>query len=130
MSQGRAASVLIVEDHVLLARAFARVLEREAFDVHVASNVDDGLVQADAYHPDVVIVDFRMARSNGFDFMTRLRERQAHQRTGLVMVTGSTLDESTQSGLKALGAEVRSKPISLEDFVAVVRASLDGRQSA
>ena len=126
MPEGRAVSVLIVEDHALLARAFAQVLEREAYDVHIASDPEDGLRQADAYHPDVVVADFRMPHGNGLDFMACLRARQAHRRTGLVMVTGSSLDEATQSNLEALGAQVRSKPISLEDFVAVVRASVDG----
>ena len=123
-------SALIVEDHHPLARGFACALQREQYDVHVASGSEDGLQQADAYHPDVVIVDFVMPHGNGLDFLTRLRERTGHQRTGLVMVTGQSLNEETQSDLRALGARLRSKPISLEDFVAVVRASVDGRGTA
>jgi DNA-binding response OmpR family regulator len=130
MSHGRPLSVLIVEDHAYLARGFARALEREAYEVFLASDSEDGLVQADAHQPDVVIADFRLPHGNGLDFMTRLRERAGLQRTGLVMVTGLPLDEDTQSDLRALGAHLRSKPISLEDFVAVVRDSLNGRAHA
>ena len=50
-------SALIVEDHHPLARGFACALQREQYDVHVASGSEDGLQQADAYHPDVVIVE-------------------------------------------------------------------------
>jgi sigma-B regulation protein RsbU (phosphoserine phosphatase) len=127
MSQGRAHSVLIVEDYECLASGYARALELEAYEVFLASDPEDGLRQADAHQPDVIITDFRMPHGNGFDFMTRLRARTALRRTGLVMVTGLSLDEDTRSGLEALGAYLRSKPITLEDFVAVVRACIDGR---
>jgi DNA-binding response OmpR family regulator len=127
MTQERAPSVLIVEDYVCLARGYARALELEAYEVFLASDPDEGLRQADAHQPDVIITDFRMPRGNGFDFMTRLRERTALRRTGLVMVTGQLLDEDTRCGLNALGAHLRLKPISLEDFVAAVRACVDGR---
>ncbi len=127
MSQEHMLSVLIVEDHDCLARGFARALELEAYEVFLASDPEEGLRQADAHQPDVIISDFRMPRGNGFDFMTRLRERSAFRRTGLVMVTGQSLDEPTRTGLEALGAHLRAKPISLEDFVAVVRACVDGR---
>jgi DNA-binding response OmpR family regulator len=127
MPYERPLSVLIVEDYDCLARGYARALELEEYEVFLASDPDDGLRQADAHQPDVVITDFRMPRGNGFDFMTRLRERTALRRTGLVMVTGLPLDDDMRSGLKALGAHLRSKPITLEDFVAVVRACIDDR---
>jgi DNA-binding response OmpR family regulator len=122
-----ALSVLIVEDYDCLARGYARALELEAYEVFRASDPEEGLRQADAHQPDVIVTDFRMPRGNGFDFMTRLRERTALRRTGLVMVTGQTLDEDTRSGLNALGAHLRLKPISLEDFVAAVRTCVDCR---
>jgi CheY-like chemotaxis protein len=54
---------------------------------------------------------------NGIGFLYRLRNWEEHRHTPVAIVTGAVVDDSTQAELSELGAELRFKPIWLEDVV-------------
>jgi CheY-like chemotaxis protein len=75
--------------------------------------------------PDAIIVDFRMPGMDGLEFLRRVRARDETRSTPVVIVTGDYfLDNTLPSQLRELGAEVRFKPLWLEDLVTLVRGLL------
>jgi CheY-like chemotaxis protein len=54
---------------------------------------------------------------NGLGFLYRLRTSDEHRKTPVAIVTGAVVDDSMQAELNELGAELRFKPIWLEDVV-------------
>jgi DNA-binding response OmpR family regulator len=119
------ATVLVVDDDVILARAFARALTGAGYRVQTAHNAEEALRALPSAPPDAIIVDFRMPLINGIGFLYRLREQQAHHRTPVMVITGDALlSDEIRSELRELGAELRLKPVGLEDLLAATRQLL------
>jgi DNA-binding response OmpR family regulator len=118
-------TVLVVDDHVSLAQAFAMALEGAGYVVQTAHTAEDGLRLARSGHPAAVVVDLKMPFVNGAGFLYRLRECPEHTQTPVMVVTGAAVDEEMRADLAELGAVLRFKPIGIRQLCAEVGALLD-----
>jgi two-component system response regulator PrrA len=124
-SQTAAASILIVDDDEGVTTTFARMLRLEGYQVQTASTAEIGLSQAERSRPDAIILDLRMPLVDGLGFLRRLRAFDDQRLTPVAIVTGDYfLDDSVSNELKELGAELRFKPMWLEDLVGLARTLL------
>jgi len=119
-----AQTILVIDDHVSLALAFALVLEREGYVVHTAHTAEDGLRLAHSEHPAAIILDLRMPFINGTGFLYRLRASPRHRDTPVMVVTGAAVNEETRAELTDLRAVVRFKPLGMTELLTAVRALL------
>ena len=118
-------NLLIVDDDEATTQAFARMLILEGHHVTTANNAEDGLREAEGRQLDAIILDLRMPLINGLGFLYRLRSRERHRSTPVVVVTGDyCLNDEMTEELHALGAEVRYKPLWLDDLADLARALL------
>ena len=117
-----AASILIVDDDEGVTQTFARMLRLEGFLVSTAFDAEGGLQVAARARPNAIILDLRMPLVDGLGFLRRLRQHEAHRETPVAIVTGDYfLDEAVADELRQLGAELRFKPMWLEDLVGLAR---------
>jgi DNA-binding response OmpR family regulator len=115
-------SILIVDDDEGVTQTFARMLRLEGYQVKTAITAESGLLVAAESHPDAIILDLRMPLVDGLGFLRRLREIDAQRTTPVAIVTGDYfLDDAVADELRALGAELRFKPLWLEDLVGLAR---------
>ena len=125
MSDPTTATILIVDDDEGVTTTFARMLRLEGYQVHTAVNAETGLRQAERNHPDAIILDLRMPLVDGVGFLRRLRAFDEQRETPVALVTGEYfLDDSVSNELRELGAELRFKPLWLEDLVGLARTLL------
>jgi DNA-binding response OmpR family regulator len=121
--------LLIVDDDLSTTQTFAQILTLEGYDVRTAATAESGLREVEAGHPDAIILDLRMPFINGLGLLYRLRAVEADHQTPVVIVTGDQcLDDSVIRELHELGAEVKFKPLWLEDLVDVARALVQARR--
>jgi two-component system, OmpR family, response regulator PrrA len=114
--------ILIVDDDEGVTQTFARMLRLEGFSVATAVNAETGLKEAAVHRPDAIILDLRMPLVDGLGFLRRLRSDADHRTTPVAIVTGDYfLDDTVSSEVRALGAELRFKPLWLEDLVGLAR---------
>jgi DNA-binding response OmpR family regulator len=119
------AKVLIIDDDEAVTQTFARMLRLEGNEVRTANDAETGLQEAAAHHPDAIIVDLRMPLINGLGFLYRLRARDEYQDTPVAIVTADyCLDESISRELDELGAQLRYKPLWLEDLIELAQSLL------
>ena len=122
MSDPTTATILIVDDDEGVTQTFARMLRLEGYVVRTAMTAETGLREAEEAHPDAIILDLRMPLIDGLGFLRRLREHEGGQATPVAIVTGDYfLEEAISDELRALGAELRFKPLWLEDLVSLAR---------
>ena len=125
MSDKTTATILIVDDDEGVTQTFARMLKLEGFEVRTAMNAENGLEQAQAAQPDAIILDLRMPLVDGLGFLRRLRANDDHRHTPVAIVTGDYfLDDSVSAEIRQLGAELKFKPLWLEDLVSLARTLL------
>jgi DNA-binding response OmpR family regulator len=127
-AQRTTATILIVDDDEGVTTTFARMLRLEGFEVKTAFDAETGLIVAAETQPDVIILDLRMPLLDGLGFMRRLRAMPEHSKTPAAIVTGDYfLDDAISTELRALGAELRFKPMWLDDLVVLARTLLATR---
>ena len=111
-------TILIVDDDEGVTQTFARMLKLEGFQVRTAINAESGLKVANESQPNAIILDLRMPLVDGLGFLRRLRSQDDQRATPVAIVTGDYfLEDSVANELRELGAELRFKPLWLEDLV-------------
>ncbi|MGE3957690.1 MAG: two-component system response regulator [Vicinamibacterales bacterium] len=119
------ASILIVDDDEAVTQTFARMLRMEGFTVRTAVDARAGLAEALEHRPDAIILDLRMPLVDGLGFLRQLRATRGLDHTPVAIVTGDYfLDEQVSGELQALGAELKFKPLWLDDLVSLARTLL------
>ena len=115
-------TILIVDDDEGVTQTFARMLKLEGFQVRTAINAESGLRLANESQPNAIILDLRMPLVDGLGFLRRLRSQDDQRATPVAIVTGDYfLEDSVANELRELGAELRFKPLWLEDLVGLAR---------
>jgi len=115
-------TILIVDDDPSVTETFERMLRLEGYNVVTALSAEAGLNQAERSQPHAIILDLRMPLVDGLQFLRTLRSKDSLQKMPVAIVTGDYfLDDAVSRELRGLGAEVRFKPLWLEDLLALAR---------
>jgi DNA-binding response OmpR family regulator len=123
----RTGRLLIIDDDQGVRTLFARILKARGHDVHTAPDADEGLREISTFRPDALLLDLRMPLINGFGFLYRLRIDPELRQLPVAIVTGDTsLAEPSLKELRALGAEVWHKPLSIKGLVGLADRLLAG----
>ena len=121
--------LLIVDDDDATSQTFARILTLEGFDVRTAASAESGLRELETCRPDAVILDLRMPYINGLGLLYRMRACEPGREMPVAIVTGDQcIDDSVMNEIRDLGAEVKFKPLWIEDLVDVARSLVASRR--
>ena len=71
--------ILVMEDEDALATLLQYNLEKEGYDVVVAADGEEGLVQIDERQPDLVLLDWMLPKVSGIEVCRRLRGRASRR---------------------------------------------------
>jgi len=122
---GRAAGevrVLVVDDESYLADLVAAALKYEGWQTRTATSGMAALREARSFRPDLVVLDVMLPDLDGFEVLRRLRAEGID--TPVVFLTARDSTEDRVAGLTIGGDDYVTKPFSLEELVARLRALL------
>ncbi|MEQ1908624.1 MAG: response regulator transcription factor [Vicinamibacterales bacterium] len=115
--------ILIVEDDASIARMIRDNLEFDGYQVEWSQNGRDVLSLADAFRPDLVLLDLSLP--NGADGLELCRKiSQRPERTPIIIVTARAAKEDRVRGLTLGADDYVVKPFALEELLARVTAVL------
>lgn len=114
-------TILTADDDPQLLRLIARNLELEGYEVLVASDGKQALEQIEQKVPDLVLLDVMMPRMDGFTVCQRVREFSA---VPIILVTARGQDQDKVRGLDLGADDYLTKPFSVDELLARVRAVL------
>ena len=116
------ARLLVVEDEPNIRELLATSLRFAGFEVHVAADGATAIKQAATHDPDLVVLDVMLPDMDGFTVTRRLRD--SGRILPIVFVTARDSVEDKVKGLTVGGDDYVTKPFSLEEVVARIRAVL------
>lgn len=119
---GPEARILVVDDEPNITDLVATALRYVGFEVSTASSGHEALAAASRFRPDLMVLDVMMPDVDGFEVTRRLRSEG--QRIPVVFLTARDATEDKVAGLTVGGDDYVTKPFSLEELVARVRAVL------
>ncbi|MFJ8075670.1 response regulator transcription factor [Streptomyces sp. NPDC096176] len=114
--------ILIVDDEPAVREALRRSLAFEGYGTEVAVDGVDALARAEAYAPDLIVLDIQMPRMDGLTAARRLRA--AGSRVPILMLTARDTVGDRVTGLDAGADDYLVKPFELDELFARVRALL------
>lgn len=113
--------VLVVEDEPAIARILEGYLRRDGFRTVQASDGETALQHHALLKPDIVLLDIRIPKMDGFAVLARLRQTGS---TPVIMVSALADDIDRLSGLHLGADDYVVKPFNPQEVVARVRAVL------
>jgi two-component system, OmpR family, response regulator len=116
------ARVLVVDDEAYITDLVGTALRYEGFEVAVAASGREALTRAGEFRPDLLVLDVMLPDVDGIEVCTRLR-RDGVQ-APVVFLTARDATEDKIAGLTVGGDDYVTKPFSLEELIARVRAVL------
>jgi two-component system, OmpR family, response regulator len=114
--------VLVVDDEPNIRELVQVALKFHGCAVSTAASGTDALRQADAAHPDLIVLDVVLPDLDGFEVCRRLRA--GGNEVPVIFLTARDTSSDTVTGLALGGDDYVTKPFSVEALVARVRAVL------
>jgi DNA-binding response OmpR family regulator len=121
----RPVRVLVVEDDEEIAHVLQRSLRLEGYEVKLAGDGVQGLEEAHAFLPDLIVLDLGLPRLDGVDVAKRLREDG--DEVPILMLTARDALESRVEGLDVGADDYLVKPFERQELLARLRALLRRR---
>ncbi len=116
------AKLLVVDDEPNIRELLSTSLRFAGFDVVAAGNGREALAAAEEHKPDLAVLDVMLPDMDGFTVTRRLRAAGRH--FPVVFLTARDDTEDKVTGLTVGGDDYVTKPFSLDEVVARIRAVL------
>lgn len=119
---GSAIRILTVDDEISLTELLSMALRYEGWEVTTASSGLNAVKAARETRPDAIVLDMMLPDFDGLEVMRRIRTEQPD--VPVIFLTAKDALEDRIGGLTAGGDDYVTKPFSLEELVARLRALL------
>jgi len=114
----------VVEDEDALATLLHYNLEKEGYQVSLASDGEDALVQVQERLPDLVLLDWMLPKVSGIEVCRRLRQRAETRNVPIIMLTARGEESDRIRGLDTGADDYIVKPFAMSELIARIRAVL------
>ena len=121
------AKILVVDDSLDTTWLLQRVLTQDGYEVQIAHDGREGLRVAFDFQPDLILLDVMMPDMDGWTMLRRLRD---FSDVPVIMLTAVSGEEHLVQGLDEGADDYVTKPYSVDEVRARVRAVLRRRGTA
>jgi DNA-binding NtrC family response regulator len=110
--------VLVVDDELSLRKVLSATLQREGYEVQVASDGEEALAALERDGADVVVTDLVMPRMDGLTLLRKVVK--AHPDVPVIVVTAHGKIDSAVTAMKAGAFDFVTKPFEHADLKAII----------
>ena len=116
--------ILIIDDDVDTLRLVGLALQKQGYQILVASGGSQGLTLAETENPDVILLDIMMPDIDGYEVARRLRGNNKIPRIPILMFTAKTQLDDKVSGFEAGADDYLTKPTRPSELITHVKSLL------
>jgi len=118
--------VLYVEDNPANMRLVEQLLKTfPDIELAGAETAEDGLVMAQQYVPDLILMDINLPGMNGYEALIELKKIDATRDVPVIAISANALASDVEKGLEAGFSDYITKPINLQTFFITIKRQLN-----
>ena len=121
---------MIIEDEPSQIELIHYNLKKEGYEVFTSHDGEDGLMQASEVLPDLILLDWMIPKISGMEVCRRLRRSSLTKEIPVIMVTARSEEDDKIQGLDMGADDYITKPYSIKELLARVRAAIRRPASA
>lgn len=114
-------NILVVDDEAQITRVLKTALSSRGYSIRTATDGEEALHVTNDWSPDLVITDLRMPNMDGLELCKRLR---AKSQVPIIVLSVKSEDQTKVEALDAGADDYVTKPFSMDELLARVRAAL------
>ena len=119
------ADILIVDDDPDMRQALQIRLRANGYDVHCAEDGVGAISEARKHTPDLIVLDLGLPSGDGFVVLDTLKANLNLSSIPVIVLSGRDRSANEERVLNAGGRVFLQKPVQTNEFLAVVRQTLD-----
>jgi len=116
--------ILVAEDEDALATLLQYNLTKDGYEVVVAQDGEEALMLIDERAPDMVLLDWMLPKVSGIEVCRRIRSKTENRNLPIIMLTARGEETDRVRGLDTGADDYVTKPFSMTELTARVRAVL------
>jgi DNA-binding response OmpR family regulator len=120
-------SALVIEDDSAVQALLKKLLESHGYQVTVAGDGLQGLVQLETLTPDIVLCDIMMPNLDGMQFTKAIKAHEDTKKIPVVFLTAKNDAKTMIEGLNIGAKYFLTKPFRHEDLMAKIKKAMSGR---
>jgi DNA-binding response OmpR family regulator len=117
--------ILVAEDEPDIRQLIAYSLQFAGFQVMQAVNGEDAVQQATKEQPDLILLDVRMPKMNGYEACTALKAQESTRNIPVVFLSARGQETEIKHGLELGAEEYILKPFAPDELYKRVTAMLE-----
>lgn len=121
--------ILYVEDHPAQRDIMAQMLDLSGYEVAVACDGLDGVERARVWGPDLILMDLRMPRMDGFEAIKILRSDPATADIPIIAISAWASAKHKERALDSGADEHFTKPVDLSRLIETINRFLHRQKS-
>ena len=115
---------LVVEDELALVELVRYNLEKDGYEVDIARDGEDAILMVEERQPDIIVLDWMLPKLAGIEVCRRLRSKSTTRNVPIIMLTAKTEEADRIRGLDTGADDYMTKPFSMVELTARIRAVL------
>lgn len=116
--------VMVVEDEQALALLLKYNLEKEGYEVVIESNGAKVIAEVETHYPSLILLDWMLPKMSGVEICKLIRTKPDIKNIPIIMLTAKGQEEDKIKGLSAGADDYVTKPFSVPELMARVKANL------
>jgi two-component system phosphate regulon response regulator PhoB len=117
-------NILLIEDDLSLTELIKYNLTANGFDITCCDDGEEGLMQAQDFPPDLILLDWMLPNLSGIEICRRLRRNPATANVPVIMLTARAEETDRVRGLDTGADDYMTKPFSPRELIARIHAIL------
>jgi DNA-binding response OmpR family regulator len=126
---GTKPKILVIEDERDITEALRLRLEANNYEVSAAGDGAEGLRQARAGQPDLIILDIMLPKLDGYKIARMLKYDEKFTHIPIIMLTAKVQQDDVQQGLEAGADAYMTKPFKAEELLEQIKKLLSGERA-
>ena len=116
--------ILVVDDDPAIREMVGMALTREGYEWLEAGNVLEARQLIASRRPDLILLDWMLPGQSGFEFARQLQNDKSGSNPPIIMLTARDQEEDKIAALEAAADDYISKPFSVNELLARIKAVL------